>query len=148
MSSSKGKGSSAREIADLLPTKIFRLALLGKDINQQFNFDPEGDTIPVLYDQYDKLAESYWAGVKDDYARLFEFIHETDVDTGENIALKDVFLALLASCVSGPNATSQNFRRGGKDKGSAFSTEEEVEIAERASMHSGGSKLCAREVCL
>jgi len=75
MSSSKGRGSSAKEIADLMPQKIFRLALLGKDINQQFNFDPEGDTIPVLYDQYDKLAENYRAGVKDDYARLFEVIH-------------------------------------------------------------------------
>ncbi|MDZ4226412.1 MAG: lysine--tRNA ligase, partial [Patescibacteria group bacterium] len=75
MSSSKGRGSSAKEIADLLPPKILRLALLGKDINQAINFDPEGDTIPVLYDQYDKLAAGYWAGVKDDYARLFEFIH-------------------------------------------------------------------------
>ncbi len=75
MSSSKGRGSSAKEMADLVPVKIFRLALLGKDINQAINFDPEGDTIPVLYDQYDKLAENYWAGTKDDYARLFEFIH-------------------------------------------------------------------------
>ncbi len=74
MSSSKGRGSSAQEIADLMPPKIFRLALLGKDINQAFNFDPEGDTIPVLYDLYDKLAESYAAGVRDDFARLFEFV--------------------------------------------------------------------------
>jgi lysyl-tRNA synthetase class 1 len=75
MSSSKGRGSSAKEIADLLPAKIFRLALLGKDINQAINFDPEGDTIPMLYDQYDKLAEGYQTMCDDDYARLFEFIH-------------------------------------------------------------------------
>ncbi len=75
MSSSKGRGSSAAEIAELMPAKIFRLALLGKDYNQQTNFDPEGDTLPVLYDQYDKLAAGYWAGTKDDYARLFELIH-------------------------------------------------------------------------
>lgn len=75
MSSSKGRGSSAKEMSALVPAKILRLALLGKDINQAINFDPEGDTIPVLYDQYDKLATGYWAGVKDDYARLFELIH-------------------------------------------------------------------------
>ncbi|HWB34274.1 MAG TPA: lysine--tRNA ligase [Candidatus Paceibacterota bacterium] len=75
MSSSKGRGSSAHEIADLLPTKIFRLMLLGKDINQQVNFDPEGDTIPVLYDQYDKLAAGYALNKDDDYARLYEMIH-------------------------------------------------------------------------
>ena len=59
----------------MVPPKILRLALIGKEITQAFNFDPEGDTIPVLYDQYDKLAENYWNGVKDDYARLFEFLH-------------------------------------------------------------------------
>lgn len=78
MSSSKGRGSSAGDIAELMPAKILRLALLGKDYNQQTNFDPEGDTLPVLYDQYDKLAESYWAGVKDDYARLFETLHTVE----------------------------------------------------------------------
>ena len=75
ISSSKGLGSTARSIFDLLPPKMFRLSLIGKDINQQRNFDPEGDSIPVLYDQYDKLAEHYWSGTKDDYARLFEYIH-------------------------------------------------------------------------
>ncbi len=75
MSSSKGEGMSAKDIVELVPQKIFRLTLWGKDINQQINFDPEGDTIPVLYDQYDKLAAGYWAGTKDDYARLFEYIH-------------------------------------------------------------------------
>ncbi len=75
MSSSKGQGSSAKEIADLVPAKILRLALLSKDPMQAFNFDPEGDTIPVLYDLYDKLAGEYWVGTRDDYARLFEYVH-------------------------------------------------------------------------
>ncbi|MEK9176946.1 MAG: lysine--tRNA ligase, partial [Patescibacteria group bacterium] len=62
MSSSKGQGSSAREVVDLLPPRIFRLALLGKDINQQINFDAVGDTIPVLWDTYDRLAGKYFSG--------------------------------------------------------------------------------------
>lgn len=78
MSSSKGAGASARDIVELVPPHIFKLALYGKDINQQINFDPEGDTIPVLFDQYDKLAASYWAGVEDDYARLFAYVHPTE----------------------------------------------------------------------
>jgi lysyl-tRNA synthetase class 1 len=75
MSSSKGRGSSAREMADIMPPHIFRLALLGKDPMQAFNFDPGGDTLPVLFDQYDKLAENYWNGAQDAYARLFVLIH-------------------------------------------------------------------------
>ncbi|HEV8677278.1 MAG TPA: lysine--tRNA ligase, partial [Candidatus Paceibacterota bacterium] len=75
MASSKGLGSSAKEIVDLVPAKIFRLALFGKDINQQIDFNPEGDTIPVLFDQYDKLAEGYKANKEDDYARLFKYVN-------------------------------------------------------------------------
>jgi lysyl-tRNA synthetase class 1 len=79
ISSSKGLGSTARAIFELLPVKMFRLSLIGKDIMQQRNFDPEGDSIPVLYDQYDKLAENFWAGVEDDYARMFAFLHPDGV---------------------------------------------------------------------
>ncbi len=75
ISSSKGLGSTARTIFELLPPKMFRLALIGKDITQQRNFDPEGDSIPVLYDQYDKLAEGYKTTQDDDYAELFKYIH-------------------------------------------------------------------------
>jgi len=75
MASSKGRGSSAREVADLIPPEIFRLAHLGKDPKQAFNFDPAGDTIPVLYDTYDRLAEKYWSGAGDDQARLFVLLH-------------------------------------------------------------------------
>jgi lysyl-tRNA synthetase class 1 len=75
MSSSKGRGSSAKEISDLVPAKILRLALLSKDPMHAFSFDPEGDTIPVLYDLYDKLAGEYWAGARDDFSRLFEHAH-------------------------------------------------------------------------
>ena len=53
MSSSKGEGSAAGDIVSLVPPHIFRLALFQKDINQQINFDPTGETIPVLFDLYD-----------------------------------------------------------------------------------------------
>lgn len=75
MSSSKGKGASAREVADLLPPHIFRLFLIGKEPVQQFNFTPSGVTVPELFDWYDKLAEKAWSGVEDDDTRLFRYIH-------------------------------------------------------------------------
>jgi len=75
MSSSKGEGSSAREIANLIPPHIFRLALLGKDPRQTMDFIPDGETIPMLYDRYDKIAEKFWSGENDDDARLFTLVH-------------------------------------------------------------------------
>ncbi len=75
MSSSKGFGASSREMADLLPPEILRLLLLGKDYRQVIDFVPDGDTIPVLFDQYDKLAENYFSQKQDDYSRMFSLSH-------------------------------------------------------------------------
>ncbi len=75
MSSSKGAGSSSREIADLLPPQLFRFLLISKDPKRVIDFIPDGDTIPILYDLYDKYAERYFSGVKDDHSRVFALAH-------------------------------------------------------------------------
>lgn len=78
MSSSKGAGSSSKEISDLFSQEMFRLALIGKDINKQINFEPEGETVPMLYDQYDSIAGMYHAKEDTDFARLFEMCQLPD----------------------------------------------------------------------
>ncbi len=78
MSSSKGNAASAQEMTEILPPHILRLLLLKTPINRQLDFDPEGDAIPVLFDTYDKLAEKYWSGVRDDDSQVFNFIHLPD----------------------------------------------------------------------
>ncbi len=75
MSSSKGAGASSREMADLLPPKMLRFLIASKDPNRVIEFEPEGDTMPILYDTYDTQAKSYFAGTKDDFARAFPFYH-------------------------------------------------------------------------
>ncbi len=75
MSSSKGAGSSSREIADLLPPHILRLLLIQKLPQRVIDFIPDGDTVPTLYDTYDKLAGDYFAHAEGDGSRLFKLIH-------------------------------------------------------------------------
>ncbi len=77
MSSSKGAGSSAREIADLLPEKVFRLTLFARQPKHAINFEPSGDTVPKLFDRYDQIANFAWDKVKTDDVRLFELIHHS-----------------------------------------------------------------------
>jgi len=71
MSSSKGRGSSAKDMCDLFPAQLFRLALIGKDIREQIDIDPSGDSVPRHYDWYDELAGSVRTGAADDYSRLY-----------------------------------------------------------------------------
>lgn len=127
MSSSKGAGASAKDIVELVPPHIFKLALYGKDINQQINFDPEGDTIPVLFDQYDKLAESYWAGTEDDYARLFVYIHPHRTPPAQRFLPRFSQIAFL---VQMPHLNLE--KEVEALKGSPLTPEDVAELTERA----------------
>jgi len=71
MSSSKGRGSSAKDMGDLFPPELFRLVLIGKDIREQIDIDPSGESVPRVYDWYDELAESVRTGDADDRSRLY-----------------------------------------------------------------------------
>ena len=85
MSSSRGRGSSAKDMSELFPPEVFRLALIGKDINQQADVDPEGESVPRLYDWYDELADGVRAGKEDDYAKLFAYCQLPDTRAGFSI---------------------------------------------------------------
>lgn len=74
MSSSKGVGVSAYEMLEILPPELIRFLMVRIKVNQQINFDPsEKDTVPNLFDDYQKAAEAYFNKTNDDLARIFEF---------------------------------------------------------------------------
>jgi len=79
MSSSKGAGASSREVADLLPPEMVRTLLLQKEPQKTVEFVPDGDTVPILYDSYDRFAKNYWEGNTDDFARLFPFLQPPEM---------------------------------------------------------------------
>lgn len=79
MSSSKGAGSSSREIADLLPPQILRLLLLQKPPKRVVEFAPDGDTVPILYDTYDRFATDYFTGNNQGEAHVFSLIHFPEI---------------------------------------------------------------------
>lgn len=54
MSSSKGLGVTARDMFEILPPQILKHLILRTPIERAINFDPQGETIPQLFDDYDK----------------------------------------------------------------------------------------------
>src|SRR3989344_4520435 len=72
MSSSKGLGSSSSEMLEILPPELLRFLMVKTKINQAINFDPSGDTIPKLFDDYQKAADAYYNKKDEDLARIFE----------------------------------------------------------------------------
>jgi lysyl-tRNA synthetase class 1 len=59
MSSSKGVGSSAKEIAELLPPELLRFLMLRTMPRTVINFQPNYETTTRLFRDYDTLQEKY-----------------------------------------------------------------------------------------
>jgi len=126
MSASKGRGVSSREIADNFAPIVFRLALIGKDPNQQFIIDPMGETLPTLYDWHDKIAEIYWTDSAHDDARLFQLIYEHKAPLKRFLPrFSTVAFILQMEHLKIENEFS-------KIKGEALTEEERTDLKERA----------------
>lgn len=131
MSASKGLGASAKEVADLLPPRLLKLLMIRKLPNQPIDFDPEGTTIPALFDEYDRLADHYFKRHKEpdsDFARTFAL-------TQVNFPAppKDLWrmrFSLLSFVLQMPHL--ELLAEAEKMKGSPLTREEKDELQERA----------------
>src|SRR5690349_17503639 len=57
MSTSKGRGAAAHEMAEVVPPEQLRFLFLRPKPNHAIDFDPDGtDQIPRLFDEFDKFA--------------------------------------------------------------------------------------------
>ncbi|MFA6017296.1 MAG: lysine--tRNA ligase [Patescibacteria group bacterium] len=84
MSSSKGIGSSAKEVSQILPPDVFRFMQVRTPIKTHLDFNPFGDTIPNIFDDYDRCLNAYFLKLENnlpkdkagevaaDYARIIE----------------------------------------------------------------------------
>lgn len=64
MSSSRGVGMPAAELVEILRPELARFLLVRPHHRQQINFDPGGETIPTLYDEYDRAAGAYFGDLE------------------------------------------------------------------------------------
>ncbi|MBA3789018.1 lysine--tRNA ligase [Patescibacteria group bacterium] len=129
MSSSKGKGSSAKEMSELFPAEILRLVLIGKDINQQIEIDPSGDSIPRTFDWYDDLSQQVRDGIVDDFSRLFALCELP----GERATLTNPWQLRFSQVVTIMQMPHLSLEEEAVAvKGSELSAEEERALEERA----------------
>jgi lysyl-tRNA synthetase class 1 len=56
MSTSKALGVSAHQMAEVLPGELLRFLFLRHKPRKAIEFDPAGDTIPGLFDEFDRIA--------------------------------------------------------------------------------------------
>ncbi|HSX58203.1 MAG TPA: lysine--tRNA ligase [Candidatus Saccharimonadales bacterium] len=73
MSSSKGLGSSAAEVAQLLPPEILRFLFARVPYQRAIDFDPTNpNTIPDLFDEFDRGQSAFFKKTNEDLAKTWE----------------------------------------------------------------------------
>lgn len=107
MSSSKGTGVSAEEVAKILPPEVLRFLLTRPNYRQAVSFDPAGETIPKLFDEYDRAATAYFLNGDPDLARAFELSQIR----GKPKAHLRVRFSLLANWIQTPNVDPEKEAR-------------------------------------
>ena len=99
MSSSLGVGTAAKDTLDILPPELIRFMMVRIKVNTQINFDPsEKDTIPNLFDDYQRASDAYFNKGDKDLARIFELSQ-----IGEIKKPPSVRFSILAQWVQMPN---------------------------------------------
>lgn len=73
MSSSKGLGSSALEVAEILPPEVLRFLFARVPAQRSIDFDPTQETtIPNLFDEFDRGQKAHFSKENPDLAKTWE----------------------------------------------------------------------------
>jgi len=124
MSSSKGNGITARKMAEMLPVSVLNF-LLASAPKKTLEFDPMGDTVPRLFDQYDGAREAFFGRIDfPDKAKAFE--------TSQIEEVKDGYLMRFSKIAYGIQMPKVDiFELAEEEKGTGLSKSEKDDLEER-----------------
>lgn len=129
MSSSKGLGSSAKEVSEIIPPYLGRFLFTRTDYRQAIEFDPLGSmAIPDLFDEYDRCWQAYNNDSDETLSRIFEYSQVEKLPT-KNPKLFLPRFRDIANYIQNPTvATADKFR---ELKGEELTGEELNILSER-----------------
>jgi len=138
MSSSKGIGSSAKEVSEILPPDVFRFLIVRAPIERAIDFHPEGDTIPNLFDDYDRCLNAYFDKIEKKISDgkqgevTLEFARITELSQVKPLPKKRLFLPRFRTIVNLTKTNKQNLIGFFEEiKKSPLTPEEKEILAER-----------------
>ncbi len=76
-SSSSGLGISANDAAHILPDYLMRFFVYRIQPKRQIEFSPDGETIPKIYDDYDRALLAHHESPDSDLARAIVYAHQS-----------------------------------------------------------------------
>lgn len=124
MSSSKGLGVTAADMSEFLPANILKFLFTRTKSRRAIEFNPEGETIPLLYDEYDRCAKDFYENSNTDMARAFYF---SEIDTQGEQPKYYLRFSKIANFLQMPRADIFSYARDEKQSGLSESEKAEIE---------------------
>ncbi len=135
MSTSAGSGAAAHEMANLLPPELIRFLFLRHKPKKALDFDPGGDAIPGLFDEFDRLAAAtaglpYRGELPADHERIFRLsLVDPDADPAAEAQRFRPAFRHLTMLVQVPGVDLE--ARVAAEKGAPLDDAEKAILAER-----------------
>lgn len=137
MSSSKGIGASAKEVSQILPSDVFRFLIVRTPIGTALDFNPYGETILNLFDDYDRCLSAYFDKKERHLSKgkqgevLADFARIIELSQVRMLPDKRPFLPRFRTIVNFMKAKTDILKFFEKQKGKKLTAEEEEILEER-----------------
>ncbi|MBI3620374.1 lysine--tRNA ligase [Candidatus Roizmanbacteria bacterium] len=137
MSSSKGIGSSAKEVAQILPADVLRFLIVRTPIATALDFNPYGETILNLFDDYDRCLEAHFTVIEKKIPSgkpgevILEFARIIELSEVRPLPQKRIFLPRFRTVVNLLKSKAALLEFFEKQKGNKLNAEEKSLLEER-----------------
>jgi len=125
MSSSAGRGAQAKDMVELLPAELIRFQA-ARNPNRAVEFNPEGPTVPTLFDEFDKAREAHLGKID------FPDLAKTYILACDNKPLKTEYqmrFSKLVYLIQMPRVDITT--KAEEEKGATLTTDEKKELERR-----------------
>ncbi len=126
MSSSKGIGVSIMEISHIVPPEILKFLMVRNRPQRAIDFNPDGDTIPRLFDELDRCIDAYQLDKNSDLGQAYFYSKLSD-----NLANYRLRFIKAAYLLQMPRVDIQKYAEEEKTKKLDKAEQEELKIRQK-----------------
>jgi len=122
----KALGAEAHEFVKIYPPELIRFLMLRTPPHRHIDFDPTGDNLPKLYDEYDRCGDAYLNERESDFAKTWSL---SQVDEDHAPPGFRVRFSIVAAWLQIPSV--EPHREAEKRKGEPLTTLEVADLDRR-----------------
>ncbi len=137
MASSKGIGTSAKEMSQIIPPEVLRFLIVRTPIQTALDFNPFGETILNLFDDNDRCLNAYFDKLENKIPTgkpgevLSDFARIAELSEVRALPKKRIFLPRFRTVVSLIKTNTNLLKFFEEQKGSKLNAEEKELLEER-----------------